>query len=78
MSHFGRGSVGWWEVMRSECVGHFRSERGQRLVRCGASERAHTAVRGGAGQAGPAGRPRPSGEGDIGPVGEEGGWPRLG
>jgi hypothetical protein len=31
-----------------------------------------------AGQAGLAGRPRPSGEGESGPVREEGRWPRLG
>jgi hypothetical protein len=35
-------------------------------------------VRGGAGQAGPAERPRPSGEGERRPVGEEWRWPRLG
>jgi hypothetical protein len=29
-------------------------------------------------QAGPARRPRPSGEGESEPVGEEGRWPRLG
>jgi hypothetical protein len=22
MSHFGRGSAGWWEVMRGECLSH--------------------------------------------------------
>jgi hypothetical protein len=37
MSHFGRGSAGWWEVMRGECSGHFKSGRGRRPVRCGAS-----------------------------------------
>jgi hypothetical protein len=31
-----------------------------------------------AGQAGLAGRPRPSGEGETRPVGKEGRWPRLG
>jgi hypothetical protein len=35
-------------------------------------------VRGGAGQAGPAGRLRPSGEGESGPVGLEGRCPWLG
>jgi hypothetical protein len=39
---------------------------------------AHAAVRGGAGQAGPFRRPRPSGEGKSRPVGEEERWPRLG
>jgi hypothetical protein len=28
MSHFGRGSARWWEVMRGECSGHFGSGRG--------------------------------------------------
>jgi hypothetical protein len=36
---------------------------------------ARAAVRGGVGQAG---RLRPSGEGESGPVGEEGRWPRPG
>jgi hypothetical protein len=35
-------------------------------------------VRGGAGQAGLARRPRPSREGESGPIGEEGRSPRLG
>jgi hypothetical protein len=35
-------------------------------------------VRGGAGQAGPAERPRPSGEGESGLVGEEGRWAAAG
>jgi hypothetical protein len=28
MSYFGRGSAGWWEVMRGECSSHFGSGRG--------------------------------------------------
>jgi hypothetical protein len=42
MSHFGRGSAGWWEVMRGECFGYFRSGRGRRPARCGASRRRHS------------------------------------
>jgi hypothetical protein len=30
------------------------------------------------GQAGPVGRSKPNGEGESGPVGDEGRWPRLG
>jgi hypothetical protein len=36
------------------------------------------AVRGGMGQAGPVGRPRPSGQGESRLVGAEGRWPWLG
>jgi hypothetical protein len=39
MSHFRRGSAGWWEVMRSECSDHFGSGRGRWSVRCYASGR---------------------------------------
>jgi hypothetical protein len=38
---------------------------------------AHAVVRGGAVQARPAEKLRPSGEGESGPVGLEGRWPRL-
>jgi hypothetical protein len=37
MSRFGRGSAGWWEVMRGECSSHFESQRGWWPARCGAS-----------------------------------------
>jgi hypothetical protein len=37
MNHFGRGSIGCWEVMRGECSGHFRSGRGQQPAWCGTS-----------------------------------------
>jgi hypothetical protein len=36
MSHFERGSIGWWEVMRGECSGHFGSGRGG--GRCGVAQ----------------------------------------
>jgi hypothetical protein len=83
MSRFGRGSAGWWEVMRGECSSHFGSGRGRRcsvgfILRKKKAGRARAAVRGGAGQARPAGRLRPSGEGESGPIGKEARWPRLG
>jgi hypothetical protein len=37
MSHSGRGSAGWWEVLRGECSDRFESERGRWLAWCGAS-----------------------------------------
>jgi hypothetical protein len=93
MSHSRRGSAGCLEVMRGECSGYFKSKRGRRPVWYGSSRWwrsvgfvlrkkkvgwARAVVRGRAGQAGLTGRPRPSGEGESGLVGEEGRWPRLG
>jgi hypothetical protein len=82
MSHFGRGSAGWWEVMRPKHSGHFGRGRGRWPARC---KRAAALGRlrpegeeSRVGQAGPVGRPRPSEEGESGPVGEEGRWPWLG
>jgi hypothetical protein len=42
MSHSGRGSAGWSEVLRGECSDHFESERGRWPAWCGASGRRHS------------------------------------
>jgi hypothetical protein len=85
----GRG----WEVMRGECSGRFRSGRGRQPVRCGTSRRRCSIsfiLRKKKAERGPCGSERrgrvgwadreagPSGEGESGPVGEEGRWSYLG
>jgi hypothetical protein len=73
MSHFGRVLVGWWEVMSGECSGHFVNGRGRRPVRrkqVAAFDRLRPMEEESrAGQAGPPGRLRPSGEGEAGRLG---------
>jgi hypothetical protein len=39
MSYFGRGSIGWWEVMRGESSSHFRSGRGWQPTWCSSCRR---------------------------------------
>jgi hypothetical protein len=68
MSHFGRGSFGWWEVMRGGCFGHFGNRRGGVA---GAVRRKRAAV---------LGQLRPEeGDSQLGPMQQrEEGWDRLG